>query len=634
MAFSVMVNAMAGVNATIDIDEAANVEVFYSDTFEPVILENGVNNLELDDSQGSQLAIFTSASDITFSEITVNGAAVDFESKEAWIDITEGMKLVIRTQKEQSSEAWIYVDKTSRVSIVQNAGYGESLSLYDGSNTVDITKIQNPLKISATDGNELTAVRVNGEAVDMLADGTCRVQLEPGKELAIYSRVIPKVYSVNVAVSPEDYFDAVKVLRNKVPVAAANSFDVEEGDRLLIAAAKAGYEIEKVVCNGSNVEYDDYDEGYTIAVTANSDIQVNVKKTAAEEGYAFVNVASNDNMLTVKERDATGEVVRTLNVGQIYEVKIGNTIEISNWTKAMFFRYVKCNGKELTPSADNDRLYTITVDGECAIEAETYMKVEVSTYETYADDELSMKLAGNLMLKVPGSEELVNSIYLNVGETVTLVPIPAIGYIYDYAVLVTGDENVHYTTSYTVTEEDLANEVAILQGVFSEDTENPTCVLMGNKIYGEGHTLLGYVKLLYGGEEYDQITLYEGDKVHLNCYVAEGYECVRFTLWNDQSVTLDQDYTVNSADANSVGVIDISAELRKKDSGVESIEGEGDLLEYDAKEMKIKGNGLIRVFSAEGLEVASGEDMLDLSALPGGIYVAVSGSKTLRFIRR
>lgn len=66
--------------------------------------------------------------------------------------------------------------------------------------------------------------------------------------------------------------------------------------------------------------------------------------------------------------------------------------------------------------------------------------------------------------------------------------------------------------------------------------------------------------------------------------------------------------------------------------GVEELTTEQGALVYDNLQLLAPGRR-ISVYNAQGMQVASGDNMIDTSTLPTGLYIAVAGGSTLKFMR-
>ena len=104
-------------------------------------------------------------------------------------------------------------------------------------------------------------------------------------------------------------------------------------------------------------------------------------------------------------------------------------------------------------------------------------------------------------------------------------------------------------------------------------------------------------------------------------------------LWRDNSVTLSNPYIVNGADADTEGVIDITAEFRPKGSGIGEVSVNG-AISYDRALGQLTADGTIRVYNTTGrLILTSDGGTLSVQTLPAGIYIAVTDNGTLKFAK-
>lgn len=67
-------------------------------------------------------------------------------------------------------------------------------------------------------------------------------------------------------------------------------------------------------------------------------------------------------------------------------------------------------------------------------------------------------------------------------------------------------------------------------------------------------------------------------------------------------------------------------------NSVEELTIERGVLLYENLQLLAPGRR-ISVYNAQGMQVVSGDDMIDTSILPAGLYIAVSGETSLKFVR-
>ena len=589
-----------------------------------------------------------------------NGCEYDMTNWKDWFRLTPG------ADKENPASVTIYgnrnisgvivdVDDASRVKVLQQGGRGEQLSLVGGKNNFALADLVNALAVSATAGNQVTSVTLNGDLVEVNAQGLFLVNVEEGDYVQVRSRKEPTDVDITLSLNTDARLDWLDITVNGQSVESVSPLRVISYSTVNIYPAP-GYVIDFITSSNDDMKVSEIDNGYSIYL-ASADftaaiLTISVSEMEPAEGNAIV-IPNGDPLLVafseleyIADEDRYARV-KTLTNNTVNEVKIGNYVMIYRKDSQTQYRYIKVNGTDIEDVSS--RSITVEVKGRTVIDTEVYSPVYVYSTDTF-DNSKHVKM-GIIEFEVNGQR--VKEFYAEPGMTVKFIPVVNDGYIFEYL------EKFYPTTmaadgiridsdTYTFTEDDCKNEFLLFKGVFKNDDNNPVYVVRGStawlvdkdgNIPQDNPSALGNVVILNADGNYvSEITGYAGDRVQLEISVNDqsifdNYEVAGFCLMSGfPNSVVPSPYTINPDDADASGVIFIVGLIREKDSGIESIYTDG--LTYDAATGVITSNNTVRIFSVTGtqvLEAANG--VANVSSLPAGLYIAVSGDKTIKFVK-
>lgn len=185
--------------------------------------------------------------------------------------------------------------------------------------------------------------------------------------------------------------------------------------------------------------------------------------------------------------------------------------------------------------------------------------------------------------------------------------------------------------------------------MFKADADEKVYVLRGSTawmvepdgtINERATSAAGNVVFSMGDGSYSrEFTGIAGETVNLNIAVTDAdiaarYEVAGFCLMDGfPNSTISNPYVINPEDANAEGVIWICGLMQLKPDAVDSIAaGEG--LRYDAATRTIYSEGGVKVFDINGsLLIDSAADETSVDSLAKGLYIAVAGSNTIKFVK-
>jgi len=566
------------------------------------------------------------------------GTSIDYvspgkvQADGTWLATVSESTSAIYISGKKETAVTISVDDASRVIVKELDGYGDILTLENGANKFKLEDLALPLNINATEGNRIVSVMMDGEAVTAGGNGSYKVNPVEGSNITIISEVKPQ--AVNITFSLGENWDKLSATVDGEPLEITSgtfSHQFIPGAVLSLTPAK-GYEIVSVLAPGNDASGDKH--GYDIVVSATGTVSVVCEKMTAREGYAIVTIDSNISLWYDEYNDA-GEYQRRLGTDEAYEVKIGSKVEIYTFTEAIWFSSVTVNGTPVEANADNRRKYTVSIDGDSEIIVEAYKKLLVSTERvTNPDNHMTI---GNLYIK--DGDNKVTSYYALPGETVEFISEPAKGYKLDYIKCVYPEgRDEELTDSYTVTQADLDNyELMVFRGSYSmEDDTKTLYYIEGNSTYAEidgNFVLMGEVwPLNEEGKSTIVVTAYENDAVDFEVKVEPGYSFKNLSLFYDSEKVLDKPYVVNPIDADDKNLISIVGIFSIGSGSVSLTDAEDSGLAYNKAAMELVSGQPITLYNLSGVVVGySADGKISLGGYTGGVYVAVSGNRIIKF---
>lgn len=567
----------------------------------------------------------------------LTGTSIDYVSPGSvqadgtWLStVSEHTTIYISGKKETA--VTINVDDASRVIAKELDGYGDILTLENGANKFNLKDLALPLNINATEGNRIVSVMMDGQEVTAGSNGSYKVNPVEGSNIKITSEVKPQ--AVNISFSLGENWDKLSATVDGEPLdipSGAFSHQFVPGSVLSLTPAK-GYEIVSVLAPGNDASGDKH--GYDIVVSADGTVSIVCEKMTAPEGYAIVTIDSNIT-LWYDEYNEAGEYQRRLGTDEAYEVKIGSKVEIYTFTEAIWFSSVTVNGTPVEANADNRRKYTVSIDGDSEIIVEAYKKLLVSTERvTNPDNHMTI---GELYIK--DGDNKVTNYYALPGETIEFISEPAKGYKLDYIKCVYPEgRDEELTDSYTVTQADLDSyELLVFRGSYSLADDTKTLYYIeGNSTYGEidgNVVLMGEVwPLDEDGKSTIVVTAYENEAVDFEVKVEPGYSFKNLSLFYDSEKVLDKPYIVNPIDADSNNLISVVGIFSIGSGSVSLTDAEDSGLVYNKAAMELVSGQPITLYNISGVVVGySADGKISLGSYTGGVYVAVSGNRIIKF---
>lgn len=550
----------------------------------------------------------------------------------------------------------IDVDAASRVKVMQEGGRGDELQLNDGKNEFALADIKNALAFSSTEGNQIVRVAVNGNNVNVNPNGYYMVEAAEGDWIDVVSRKNPVDATLTFTFNEGMGLSGLRAVSEGNEVELANPMTVKSYTTLTLSAA-GGYVLENVACEtaGVNVEKLADVKAYNVTVSSAdvtaATIAVELREVQASEGNSIVIPNGDELMVTfweMSEKDGvvSETFVKKLDNNTVNEVKTGNWIRIYCKDTQSEFGSIKVNGEtvELEKTGDDlIRVAWVQVEGRTVIDTKVVTPCQVLTNPSY--DDVKHIESGNVYIEIDGQQ--YTNIMLTAGQTFKLVAAPARGYVFDHFekfYSLTVDGIVLDGDTYTLTEEDARENFILFKGVFKEDPNEKVFAARGSSAWlldeaGQPTTAVGNVVFLLNDGSYSrETTAIAGETLKLNVSVTnpddmEKYEVATYSLMNGfPTAVIPAEYEVSAADADSEGVIWICAVVREKSSGIDGVSAGS--LAYDSKTMTIRCHGTVKVFNIEGRLVKEGaETEVSVAELEQGVYIAVSGSDTIKFVK-
>ncbi len=594
-----------------------------------------------------------------------NGAQTNMDNNMRVVKGSDGTNLakyLIYGSRDMSGVV-ISVDDASRVSVIQEGGRGDALQLNNGENRFAITDIKNSLAFSATAGNQIVSVTVNGNTVNVNSNGYYMVEAVEGDWIAVTSRKNPVDAVISFNFNEGADITWLTATSAGIPVELSNPMTVKSYTTLTFSAAD-GYVLEGISCETPGISVSAIEgEGKWVVTIENADvtdaaIDVTMSEMQASEGNSIVVPNGNELFvsyweMTEKDGVLSETYVKKLANNRVNEVKTGNWIRIYCQDSQSEFESVTINGVALELERDGDefiRTVWVEVTGRTVIDAEVVTPCQANTTPTYDDNKHIV--VGNVYIEVDGVK--YTNVIVHAGQTVKLVAEPETGYVFDhfekfYSQTMAADGIVLDSDTYTFTQADAAENFILFKGVFKVDENVKVFALRGSTAWAvdndgkpiqETSGAMGNVVFRLGdGSTSRETTAIEGETVRLEIEVydeevANNYEVYGFCLMAGfPNAIIPANYVVSGDDADTDGVIWINGLMRQKGNGVENVTVDS-AFRYDASTMTLYAPDTVRIFSASGqLMISTEETLVSVSGLPSGMYIATSGNKTIKFVK-
>lgn len=594
-----------------------------------------------------------------------NGAQANMDNNMRVVKGSDGTNLakyLIYGSRDMSGVV-ISVDDASRVSVIQEGGRGDALQLNNGENRFAITDIKNSLAFSATAGNQIVSVTVNGNTVNVNSNGYYMVEAVEGDWIAVTSRKNPVDAVISFNFNEGADITWLTATSAGIPVELSNPMTVKSYTTLTFSAAD-GYVLEGISCETPGISVSAIEgEGKWVVTIENADvtdaaIDVTMSEMQASEGNSIVVPNGNELFvsyweMTEKDGVLSETYVKKLANNRVNEVKTGNWIRIYCQDSQSEFESVTINGVALELERDGDefiRTVWVEVTGRTVIDAEVVTPCQANTTPTYDDNKHIV--VGNVYIEDDGVK--YTNVIVHAGQTVKLVAEPETGYVFDhfekfYSQTMAADGIVLDSDTYTFTQADAAENFILFKGVFKVDENVKVFALRGSTAWAvdndgkpiqETSGAMGNVVFRLGdGSTSRETTAIEGETVRLEIEVydeevANNYEVYGFCLMAGfPNAIIPANYVVSGDDADTDGVIWINGLMRQKGNGVENVTVDS-AFRYDASTMTLYAPDTVRIFSASGqLMISTEETLVSVSGLPSGMYIATSGNKTIKFVK-
>jgi len=425
-----------------------------------------------------------------------NGAQANMDNNMRVVKGSDGTNLakyLIYGSRDMSGVV-ISVDDASRVSVIQEGGRGDALQLNNGENRFAITDIKNSLAFSATAGNQIVSVTVNGNTVNVNSNGYYMVEAVEGDWIAVTSRKNPVDAVISFNFNEGADITWLTATSAGIPVELSNPMTVKSYTTLTFSAAD-GYVLEGISCETPGISVSAIEgEGKWVVTIENADvtdaaIDVTMSEMQASEGNSIVVPNGNELFvsyweMTEKDGVLSETYVKKLANNRVNEVKTGNWIRIYCQDSQSEFESVTINGVALELERDGDefiRTVWVEVTGRTVIDAEVVTPCQANTTPTYDDNKHIV--VGNVYIEVDGVK--YTNVIVHAGQTVKLVAEPETGYVFDhfekfYSQTMAADGIVLDSDTYTFTQADAAENFILFKGVFKVDENVKVFALRGS----------------------------------------------------------------------------------------------------------------------------------------------------------
>lgn len=530
------------------------------------------------------------------------------------------------------SDTEIVVDNAAAVTITGGAGFGERITVTNGVNKVE--NPQNPLKIAPADGYRIESVYLDGVPVALNTDGTCNAELSAKGTLVVFTAELPKPLPITFSVvgTEDNPGSRLIITKDGDPVEFTQLMAVSPGIEITVGVQPGWLIKDFSLSSGEKFSYDESTGIYTFAPRKATTVSIVVEKWVAAEGNALV-VFTPDNYLRVDAilLDDEGKEAGWLKSG-INEVKIGSTVQVKAFGSKSVLEKVLVNGNAIEISADG-KSASFTVEGETALDVTTGTLCAISGYKS--SNPTNYSPIGYIYINEPG--QLTANVA--VGSTFTILPTPARCYKFDGFKFIYPEEfkaqiGDEIKDSYTVTIPEGVDDI-VLEGIFSPSGEGTVFTVRGDNCFVDSWDNISddfRVYVDYNGELLGEVNAFEGETFTLRVSGRSQGKIETYCLYHYKQRRISPDYVVNSEDASPDNVIYVSAYISTT-SGVEGLH-EDSALSYDRAGKILHAPADVKVFSTSGrLVLSAGAGEISLDTLPAGVYIATSGSSTIKIVK-
>ncbi len=539
----------------------------------------------------------------------------------------------VYVQGDAISDITLTIDNAAAVVITDKNGYGDVLTLTDGTNK--LTAVSNPLSIVAAADYEIVSVVLDGMPVDAKSDGTYTAAVETGSTLVITTKEKQKAVPVTVSVIGD--YTRLKVTNDdkEATLTAETTVLAAMPGTTLTFAPTMGYLIKDFQAGtGLYADYNEETELWEVNVNAAGALSIEVVEWVAAEGNALLTYSCDNSKVSALTYFPNGERDSILQQG-VNELAKGSTVKFVSYGDVRL-KSVKVNGSDIELDADNKGA-TYTVSEDATIDVTTYIEQFCTISGYQVSDPVTHSTIGYIYINEEGN----SSYRAKSGETVTIIPVAAPGYKFNgftWSYPENIIELISTTAPYTLVVPEGVDNIMV-QGAFVADEEHKSYTINMQRCYVDGLEYANLSSVAFTtvitpqGFEGTQVVVLEGSEVELQCYVADdSYVCQWFCLYTDARTKVPQKYVVNGEHADEYGVIRLSAYVTSGNVGVDEVAG--DALAYNAAAHLLTAPAEARVFSLGGqlmTTLPAGENSLE--SLAEGIYIVVCEGQTIKIVR-
>ncbi len=559
-------------------------------------------------------------------------------------------------------DVFININNASSVVIKQLNGYGAELEVHDGENQIPLSDIKNNLSITPADGSMITSVIVNQSILQPANTGDYSVTASDGMLIEIQAKPIPTTIPLTVMVCDTDNNNAssdeiaanIKLKVDGIPVTLEGISSVMAPYMSEVTISGSfGFVLDKVEAGKNFVQEED--QTYTFFAEDACTVMIYAHQIVAPEGYALVQFIENSNKIGFYPYDENKErLPGAFNAEQPAVIQIGNYVGVKKFSYDFLFKSITVNGKPIKIDENQEAFqeYLIEVSEDCIIEALLFDPNEgtllITCWDSH-DGTYGIKIAD---LYVNDHGTLTKKYNAAPGEEVEFVlPYTAPGF------------NLKYLAGKSVSSPDLKDltslKFKVPQTVINPETgdpyiyifeplcevnsANPPYLLEFYPTYIDSEEVAGgkeVVGYLVGIDPYEnaETTLMfatAGQEVTVLSYERDDYIFERMFTTNGR--TIQSPYTVDAEDAfvqNGYNKINLGADYKPRGEGVEQNIIIDKFLSYNKDTQRVESIHSVRIFDMNGKMLIYSEGDVSVSDLAPGIYIAVSDSDSIKFIKQ
>lgn len=604
-----------------------------------------------------------------------------------------GTNNLITINGESADGVKINVTDASAIVAKQLNGRGDQLNLQNGDNSFAVADIKNSLSIVPAEGCEIRSILVNQQPLALAGTGDYVVAVEDGMLIEINARHIPTSVPVTVLVGDANNNNAPSAYlaeRLKVTYTVGDKTEtLEFTDNqafamvpyqalVTISTDAFGFVIDSVDAGLNLVQGED--NNYRFYASEACNVNVNMHEIVAPEGYALVQVSSKGGTWGASFLPYDENMQRiegSINASAPGIVKIGGYVEVTKFSFTYYFKSITVNGEPLKDKDGNvidfekeprdaDQSYFVKIEGDCTIAAELFDPMaDYIGLTCWNCNDLTYPICIAPLYILDGDKFVDNYNALPGTKVTFVVPYVAAGHNLISLNQVGGNntfaitdfiasDNGYYMFDYTLPEEVEDGNMFLFQPVCQIDPANQPYVVEFYPTYVEElgvQEVIGYAVAIDQNENRETTTLFatEGEDVEFLIYSRDDYQLVGAIATHgtsdgsgsvyEREIPLTSNankdawiYTVNDDDAfefYGFPKINIQGVFTLISTSLTDVATAGELSYANGV---LTGIGHINVFNTAGMLVANGTDNLSVAHLASGLYVAVCGNQTLKFV--